>query len=51
MHNGVIAIRPDYIAPGVPHQPRNLDPERWARAVVARNTPHEQESLVPYAPS
>jgi uncharacterized RmlC-like cupin family protein len=37
-----------YIAPGVPHQPRNLDPDRPARAVVARNTPVEQESVVPY---
>jgi uncharacterized RmlC-like cupin family protein len=38
-----------YIAPGVPHQPRNLDRERPARAIVARNTPREQESVVPYA--
>jgi hypothetical protein len=38
-----------YIAPGVPHQPRNLDPDRPARAVVARNTPAEQQSVVPYA--
>ena len=37
-----------YIAPGVPHQPRNLDADRPARAVVARNTPAEQESVVPY---
>jgi uncharacterized RmlC-like cupin family protein len=37
-----------YIAPGVPHQPRNLDPDRPARAVVARNTPVEQESVVRY---
>jgi uncharacterized RmlC-like cupin family protein len=37
-----------YIAPGVPHQPRNLDPERPARAIVARNTPREQESVAPY---
>jgi uncharacterized RmlC-like cupin family protein len=39
-----------FIAPGVPHQPRNLDAERPARAIVARNTPREQESVVPYAP-
>jgi uncharacterized RmlC-like cupin family protein len=37
-----------YIAPGVPHQPRNLDPDQPARAVVARNTPVEQESVVRY---
>jgi uncharacterized RmlC-like cupin family protein len=37
-----------YIAPGVPHQPRNLDHDRAARAVVARNTPAEQESVVAY---
>ena len=37
-----------FIAPGVPHQPRNLDAERPARAIVARNTPREQESVVPY---
>jgi uncharacterized RmlC-like cupin family protein len=35
----------------VPHQPRNLDAERPARAIVARNTPREQESVVPYAPT
>jgi uncharacterized RmlC-like cupin family protein len=32
----------------VPDQPRNLDADRPARAVVARNTPVEQESVVPY---
>lgn len=35
-----------FIAPGVAHQPRNLSPRRPARAIVARNTPVEQESVV-----
>ena len=38
-----------FIAPGVPHQPRNPDAHRPVRAIVARNTPREQESVVPYA--
>ena len=37
-----------FIPAGVPHRPRNLSDEEWARAVVARNTPDEQESVVPY---
>jgi uncharacterized RmlC-like cupin family protein len=35
-----------FIAPGVPHQPRNLSDTLPARAIVARNTPVEQESVV-----
>ncbi len=37
-----------YIPAGVPHQPRNLSDTEPARALVARNTPREQESVVPY---
>jgi uncharacterized RmlC-like cupin family protein len=35
-----------FIAPGVPHQPRNLSTTLPVRAIVARNTPAEQESVV-----
>jgi uncharacterized RmlC-like cupin family protein len=35
-----------FIAPGVPHQPRNASPTKSCRAVVARNTPAEEESVV-----
>jgi uncharacterized RmlC-like cupin family protein len=37
-----------YIPAGVPHQPRNLSDTEPARAIVARNTPNEQESVVAY---
>jgi uncharacterized RmlC-like cupin family protein len=37
-----------FIAADVPHQPINLSPAHPARAIVARNTPHEQESVRPY---
>jgi uncharacterized RmlC-like cupin family protein len=37
-----------YIPAGVPHQPRNLSDTEPARALVARNTAREQESVVPY---
>jgi uncharacterized RmlC-like cupin family protein len=37
-----------YIAPGVPHQPRNLSETEPAIAVVARNDADEQERVVPY---
>jgi uncharacterized RmlC-like cupin family protein len=39
-----------YIAADVPHQPINLSASQTARAIVARNTPREQESVVPYLP-
>jgi uncharacterized RmlC-like cupin family protein len=39
-----------YIPPGLPHQPRNLSATEPARAIVARNDPNEQESVVPYEP-
>jgi uncharacterized RmlC-like cupin family protein len=35
-----------FIAPGVMHQPRNASLTSRVRAVVARNTPVEQESVV-----
>ncbi len=37
-----------FIPAGVPHQPRNLSATEPARALVARNTPAEQESVVAY---
>jgi uncharacterized RmlC-like cupin family protein len=40
-----------FIPAGVPHQPRNLSDTEPAMALVARNTPDEQESVVPYEPS
>jgi uncharacterized RmlC-like cupin family protein len=40
-----------FIAPDVPHQPVNLSPTEPARAIVARNDPNEQESVVPYNPT
>jgi len=40
-----------YIPPNVPHQPRNLSQTEPAIAIVARNDPDEQESVVPYVSS
>lgn len=40
-----------FIAPGVPHQPFNLDASTPARAIVARNHADEQERVVPYDPA
>lgn len=37
-----------FIPAGVPHQPFNLSDSSPARAIVARNDPNEQESVVPY---
>jgi uncharacterized RmlC-like cupin family protein len=34
-----------YIPPGVPHVPVNTSDTVWARAVVARTDPNEQESV------
>lgn len=39
-----------FIPPDVPHQPRNLSETEQAVAIVARNDPDEQESVVPYVP-
>ncbi len=36
------------IPPNVPHQPRNLSQTERAIAIVTRNDPNEQESVVPY---
>ena len=38
-----------FIPPNVPHQPRNLSDTETAIAIVTRNDPDEQESVVPYA--
>lgn len=40
-----------FIPADVPHQPINLSAEKPARAIVARNDPEEQESVVPYDPA
>lgn len=40
-----------YIAPDVPHQPVNMSQTEPALALVARNDPNEQESVVPYDPA
>ena len=40
-----------FIAPDVPHQPVNLSDTESAMAIVARNDPNEQESVVPYDPT
>lgn len=40
-----------FIAPGVPHQPFNLDDTHAARAIVARNNADERERVVPYDPA
>lgn len=37
-----------FIPPNVPHQPRNLSDTEPAIAIVSRNDPNEQESVVPY---
>jgi len=34
-----------YIPPGLPHVPVNLSDTEWARALVARTDPNEQESV------
>jgi uncharacterized RmlC-like cupin family protein len=40
-----------FIPADLPHQPRNLSATEPARAIVARNDPNEQESVVAYDPS
>ena len=40
-----------FIAAGVPHQPVNLSDEEPVLAIVARNDPNEQESVVHYDPN
>lgn len=39
-----------FVPPDVPHEAVNLDPDRPARAVVARNHSAEQDQVQPYAP-
>lgn len=39
-----------FIPANLPHQPVNLSATEPARAIVARNDPNEQESVVPYDP-
>ncbi len=52
LHKSVINEAGDfvYIPPDVPHQPRNLSDTEPVLAIVARNDPNEQESVVPYEP-
>lgn len=40
-----------FIPADVPHQPVNLSASQPARAIVARNDPNEQESVVLYDPA
>ena len=40
-----------FIPADVPHQPVNLSATQPAKAIVARNDPNEQESVVPYDPT
>lgn len=37
-----------FIPPNVPHQPKNLSETEPAMAIVSRNDPNEQESVIPY---
>jgi uncharacterized RmlC-like cupin family protein len=40
-----------YVPPGVPHENINLSTTLPARAVIARNNPAEEDTVVPYQPS
>jgi len=40
-----------FIPADLPHQPMNLSDTEPAHALVARNDPNEQESVVPYDPA
>lgn len=40
-----------FIPPGPPHMATNLSPDQVARAIVARNSPSEQEDVFPYNPA
>ncbi len=53
LRNSVINEAGDFIfiPADVPHQPVNLSATEPAQAVVARNDPNEQESVVVYDPS
>ena len=38
-----------FVPPGVPHEAINLSATQPARAIVARNDPHEQDKVQPFA--
>lgn len=38
-----------FVPPGVPHEAINLSATQSARAIVARNDPHEQDKVQPFA--
>lgn len=40
-----------FIPANVPHQPINMSATEPAKALIARNDPNEQESVVPYDPA
>jgi uncharacterized RmlC-like cupin family protein len=40
-----------FVPPGVPHQAVNLSETEPAVAIIARNDAHEEERVVPYAPT
>lgn len=40
-----------FIPADLPHQPVNLSDTKPAHAIIARNDPNEQESVVPYNPA
>jgi uncharacterized RmlC-like cupin family protein len=50
LEKSIISQEGDFILikPDVPHQPVNLDTKEPALAIVARNDPNEQESVVHY---
>jgi uncharacterized RmlC-like cupin family protein len=50
LKKSIISQEGDFILikPDVPHQPVNLDTQEPALAIVARNDPNEQESVVHY---
>ena len=52
LEKSIICQEGDFILikPDVPHQPINLDPTKPALAIVARNDPNEQESVVHCSP-
>lgn len=53
LRNTIVSETGDFlfIPPGVPHIATNLSPDHAARAVVARNSPSEQEDVCPYDPT
>lgn len=50
LRQSVVAGEGDFIfiGPDVPHQPVNMSATEPAYAIIARNDPNEQESVVPY---